>query len=810
VRRLLSSFLLISAWLFVAQRSVSAQSYTESVIYNFCSQGGSNCTDGSQPSTSLIQASDGNFYGITAAGGSTANGTVFRLTPTGTLTTIHNFCSAAGCSDGSIPQGLIEGGDGKLYGVTARGGANVAQCAGTGCGTIFTITLGGEFEVLYSFCSQVAAGNCLDGMFPDAGVIQGSDGNYYGITQENVFRITPAGVLTQVTGDSNLFIGGLLQGADGNFYGVTQEGGDFTNCPNTGCGTIFSLTSSGVLATIYEFSEGYADTVLSQGSDGNLYGTMPASGSAFKITPSGAITNLYSFCSKVVDGDCTDGSGPNPLWPGSDGNLYGSTLTGGLANQELCAGEGCGTVFQVTQAAGFSSLYSFCGQSGNSCNEIEYPVATLIQGADGSLYGVGGGGSNILCSTPSDGDTGCGAVFKLSASPALPPPVQLTLSQSSISLGDPVTLTWKALNAFSTTMQQCYAFLPVNSAGAGTWSGIQTGSIKGGVYQGSATIQPTVAGVYTYALTCGGVESGSAILRVGDGKAATSTVLQAPSSITLDSVAKLSASTSTLQNIAAISGSVTFSYGSMMLGTVDLGNDTASLNVTARGIPTGTYRITASYSGDDDYAPSSGTADVTVLGYATQTALTLTSTKLTQGQSTTLSAVVGRTSAEGTPSGKVTFLHGSTVLGTANLNGGRASLAVEANGSIPPGTYGVTAKYDGDSSDQVSISSPASVTVLAATQTNLVVSPTTVPKNSAVKLTAMVKRDYSGGIPAGSVTFSVGSYVLGMENLDGTGTAVVNASSVGIAPGIYPVTASYSGDGLDGSSKSTAVDVTVQ
>jgi hypothetical protein len=101
------------------------------------------------------------------------------------------------------------------------------------------------------------------------------------------------------------------------------------------------------------------------------------------------------------------------------------------------------------------------------------------------------------------------------------------------------------------------------------------------------------------------------------------------------------------------------------------------------------------------------------------------------------------------------------------------------------------------------------VTVIAATATTLSVSPTTVPKNSAVMLTSVVARKYDAGVPTGSVTFRVGSYVLGTQALDGTGTAVVNASSVGIAAGTYPVTATYSGDAANAASSSTE-DVTVE
>jgi uncharacterized repeat protein (TIGR03803 family) len=211
------------------------------ILYSFCSL--AKCADGSHPYAGLIQATDGNFYGTTNRGGANDpyDGTVFRITPAGKLTTIYNFCSLPNCTDGLSPfAGLIQGTDGDLYGTTQGGGTN-------NNGTVFKITLGGALTTLYNFCSQP---NCADGCSPNAGLVQATDGNFYGTTYwcganyiyGTVFKMTPGGLLTTLhsfCSQSNCPDGanpwaGLVQATDGRLYGTTY-GGDFS------LGTVFSL-----------------------------------------------------------------------------------------------------------------------------------------------------------------------------------------------------------------------------------------------------------------------------------------------------------------------------------------------------------------------------------------------------------------------------------------------------------------------------------------------------------------------------------------------------------------------------------------
>jgi uncharacterized repeat protein (TIGR03803 family) len=153
-------------------------------LYNFCSQGGSYCTDGAYPNAGLVQAANGNFYGATAYGGATGGtcyegcGTVFKITPGGALTTLHSFDGM----DGAYPYaGLIQATDGNFYGTTFYGGANNSCVNGYGCGTVFSITPSGTLKTLYDFCGQ---SRCADGDEPAAGLVQGTNGNFYGTTSQ--------------------------------------------------------------------------------------------------------------------------------------------------------------------------------------------------------------------------------------------------------------------------------------------------------------------------------------------------------------------------------------------------------------------------------------------------------------------------------------------------------------------------------------------------------------------------------------------------------------------------------------------------
>lgn len=345
-------------------------------IYTFCSQPG--CADGAEPN-GLVLASDGNFYGTTHEGGSNSNidcggesaitcGTIFRITLSGKLTTLYNFCSQTNCADGSLPGSvLVQGTDGSLYGTTGYGGTGPdcdnGEFQPSGCGTVFKFTPSGVLTTLYSFCN---GDFCPDGNQPWA-LVLGQDGNLYGTTNfggvgfggpecssacGTVFKITNKGALTTLysfcvaTGcpDGAHPQTGLTQASNGDFYGVAVDGGadDF--------GTVFDITPSGTLITLYSFCAqsgcpdgAYPNAGPIQATDGNFYGTTDShgangvGGTLYKMTPAGTLTTIYSFC---VDVDCDDGTSPSGFVQNTNGYLYGTAYSGGSTGQ--------GTIFALT------------------------------------------------------------------------------------------------------------------------------------------------------------------------------------------------------------------------------------------------------------------------------------------------------------------------------------------------------------------------------------------------------------------------------------------------------------------------------
>jgi uncharacterized repeat protein (TIGR03803 family) len=295
----------------------------ETLLWSFGGTG-----DGASPQAGLIQASDGNFYGTTTGGGAANNaGTAFKLTPAGVETVIWSFGGTS--NDGANPAtGLIQASDGNFYGTTTNGGIH-------GSGTVFKLTSAGVESVLWSF------GGAGDGANPQAGLIQASDGNFYGTTKGGgthgygtVFKLTPAGVETVLwsfggTGDGAWPFASLIQASDGSFYGTTNIGGA------NNAGTVFKLTPAGVATVLWSFggaSDGASPWAgLIQATDRNFYGTTQGggvnnTGTIFRLTPSGAETVLHSFGRN----DTSDGTNPFAgLIQATDGNLYGTTIGGG-------------------------------------------------------------------------------------------------------------------------------------------------------------------------------------------------------------------------------------------------------------------------------------------------------------------------------------------------------------------------------------------------------------------------------------------------------------------------------------------------
>jgi uncharacterized repeat protein (TIGR03803 family) len=317
-----------------------------------------------------------------------SDGSSFSVT-TQPLTTLVTFDGSNGYAPyGSLAQGL----DGNLYGTTQGGGAY-------NNGSVFKITTEGTPTSLYSFSG-------VDGIYPVAGLALTPSGNFYGTTSSSnsdeggtVFEITPEGILTPLhvfSYDNGAYPnganpnGGLVQGYNGSFYGTTSAGG---GPEGDGSGTVFEITSGGTLTTLqsFDFTDGaIPDATLIQAADGNLYGTTSSGGTnnygtVFEITPTGTPTTLYNF------------SGPDGITPSrgalvqaTDGNFYGTTEGGGA--------NGYGTVYKITSGGTLTTLYSFLNSTDGAS-----PVGGVIQATDGNLYGT----------TSSGGFGGCGTIFEM-------------------------------------------------------------------------------------------------------------------------------------------------------------------------------------------------------------------------------------------------------------------------------------------------------------------------------------------------------------------------------------------------------------
>jgi uncharacterized repeat protein (TIGR03803 family) len=305
------------------------------VIYKFCSR--SKCTDGKAPWSGPVLDSDGNFYGTTNLGGSGKQnaGTIYKMTPGGALTTLYTFCPTAPspCDDGKYPIGLMQASNGNFYGVAANYGAD-------NNGTIFELSKSGVFKVLYSFC---ALANCVDGEEPYAGLIQASNGNFYGTTARGgaygngtVYEVSATGYFRTIHSfcaqqpgctDGATPYAGLVEDANGNLYGTTFYGGA------NGYGSVFEITAARQFVLVHSFDNtdgAYPISALILASDGNLYGT---ANTIFQIAVGNEFHSLYTFCG------CT-----NTLLQGTDGTFYGTTAEGGTSNN--------GTIYSFSTGLG--------------------------------------------------------------------------------------------------------------------------------------------------------------------------------------------------------------------------------------------------------------------------------------------------------------------------------------------------------------------------------------------------------------------------------------------------------------------------
>jgi len=378
----------------------------------FTSLGSLDYTFGRNPQqASIVQGVDGNFYGAANSGGTFGEGDIFKVTPDGTLSEVYAFCTTLGnCTDGRFPSGLAVGADGNFYGITGSGGAR-------DFGSLFKLTPDGTLTTVYSFCPNPG---CFQGQVPTGALALGTDGNFYGTTQIGgfpghgiVFKITPTGTLTtlhvfcklQNCPDGANPAAGLVLARDGTFYGTTTHGGA------NGQGTIFRIGPTGNFTTLHSFctqtncTDGqFPNGPLVVTFDGNIFGAAGGGGTGslngspagliYELTAGGTYSTIYNFC---VQTNCQDGIDTQDITLGADGRLYGVTQSGGFTNN--------GTIFRLTMTGVLTRLHSFRNTDGR------IPQSAVVESTDGSFYGttnIGGVYDKKNCQ-----QQGCGTVYRM-------------------------------------------------------------------------------------------------------------------------------------------------------------------------------------------------------------------------------------------------------------------------------------------------------------------------------------------------------------------------------------------------------------
>jgi uncharacterized repeat protein (TIGR03803 family) len=327
-------------------------------------------------------------YGTTQYGGSASGGTLFSVTSARKVTTLHNFVPA---TEGNVPNDMLAvDPSGNVYGTTQQGGK-------FGGGTIFKFTIGHALKVMHAF--DAAAG---DGSTPLQGLARSGTGSLYGAaaggaisTNGSVFEVFPSGAYVtrykfKSAGDGHCPFSSVAVDAKGNIYG-TVVGSGFGGDPN---GAVWKLSLQNKLTPLYLFKDGadgeYPDQAPIIDAAGNLYGTIITkagttyAGAVWKIDTAGKFSLLHKFTGMA------DGFAPNgPLLMNTDGNLYGTTASGG----GTAAKPGYGTLFRLTQAGVFTTIHTFTGKDGSN------PTGTLAHDSTGAIYGATSGNSGSIGGT---------------------------------------------------------------------------------------------------------------------------------------------------------------------------------------------------------------------------------------------------------------------------------------------------------------------------------------------------------------------------------------------------------------------------
>ena len=652
---------------------------------------------------------------------------------------------------------------------TARSNAQAAQPAAT---------------TLHNFL-----GGAIDGFAPYTGLIQASDGNFYGTTQDGgsgsggtIFELTPSGQYTLIYSFTNGADGGqpyssLIEATDGYLYGTTSLHGGANG------GTLFKINlQNHKLITLLSFpEEGFPIGNLIDDGAGTLYGTTfdggkYENGSVYSWNyEQRTFHTLYSFTGGA-DGEKPQGG----VVLASDGKLYGTARFGGAYND---TGLGDGTAFVLnTDGTGFAAFYDF--SNGVTQADGYAPTQSLVQGSDGNLYGTTNGGNSA----------GGGSYFKIVPSGASSTLIALHAFNTgngegaNVYLGAPliagdghiyVVGSGGGANSEGQVMEMDAAGNPTDLYDFGTTADSNAGTPYGGIIEG---------------------QDGSLYGTTENGGAYSGTVYKLATAVAPGMTLTASPATAYVGGTVTLNWAVTNAFSPSASVCVARSTDGTFGGNGSTGIReiSGTEQVTTVVKGTVTYTLTCGgveTASATVTVVTTPTVTTLTgaaTASIQYGQSATVNTKVTPQAGSDVATGSIELLHGSRVIATSSLSAGTGMLTVPAE-ALAPGTYLLPVSYMGSVAYSASASSPFTLTVNPLVPTvNLQVDPSSLVQGQPTVITVAVS---NGGIttPSGVVTFKAGGRLITRATLI-DGSATVTFDSTAYSAGGYSVTATYEGD----------------
>jgi uncharacterized repeat protein (TIGR03803 family) len=724
---------------------------------------------------SVVLDGSGDLFGTTQYGGLDRSGSVFELP--GGSSTATSLASFNG-TNGVAPAGpLVPDGHGNYFGTTSGGGAD-------DFGTVF------EFSTATGTITTLASFNGTNGESPAGGLVRDANGDLFGTTDSTLQNGGPYGdgTVFELPSGSNTITtlvafngangmipeSGLVSDAQGNFYGTTTGGGPYNS------GEVFEIAAgSDTLTTLASFTGGaggydpYFPLVID--SNGNIFGTTSRGGSSnlgtvFELASgSNTITTLASFSQAT-------GNAPAGLVLDASGNLFGTVQWGAADNQ--------GALFELPSGSrAYTTVVNFDFYTNGG-----YPLTNLVTDARGDVFGV----------TRSGGPGQLGTVFELSPEVSGTSSVALSPSAGSTVYGQPLTLTATVTGSSpGVTPTGTVTFLDGTTVlGTGALSGGTATFTTGALAPGAHALSASYGGDATYP----GAASSSASETVSADATTTAVTSTGSPSEAGHPVTFTATVSPAAPGVLTPTGTVQFKVDGKALGApVAVSGGVAVSPVTGTLAP-GPHSVTASFTdASGHFRASTGVlaGGQKVLAF-TSTSLAVNPGSSTFGQKVTFTATVTNLDTAASPVGTVSFLDGSTPIGSAYVSGGRAVFATTA--LAPNVAHSVTAVYNGSTLFGKSTSGAVSPSVTPA-PTNILLADASggpVAFGTPVTLTATVSIGDLAYAPGGAVTFYSGTTVLGRVALVKVGTAapyraVASLTTTAIPAGTNALTAVYAG-----------------